>query len=277
MEDMQGKVAIVTGASRGIGRFIARHLARERMRLVLVARSARELDEAAAEVGDGALACPADVSSEGDLAAMLERVERQVGPPDVLINNAGIESASAFERMPPDAIRRVVEVNLVAPMVLTRLVLPGMLLRGRGHVVNVASMAGKQPPPFVATYASTKAGLIALTHSLRSELEGRGVGVSVVCPGFVTEAGMFADAQRAHGGRAPRLAGAVSPDEVAAAVVRAVRDDLPEVLVNPGPARLAGAILELFPAARAILNERLGVKKVFARHVRAREESTPER
>lgn len=276
MENLRGTTAIVTGASRGIGRTIVRHLANEGVKLVLAARSASELDDVAREV-PGALACPTDVSSEPALAALVQRAEREIGPVDLVVNNAGIELTQHYERAATEDLRSIVDVNLVGPMILTRLVLPGMLLRGRGHVVNVASMAGKSGPPFVAAYAATKAGLIGLTQSLRAELHGRGVGVSVVCPGFVSEAGMFANATREHGSRAPRVAGTVSPDEVATAVVRAIRDDLPEVLVNPGPARLAGALMELFPRVRDVIHERIGVKKVFGAHARAREEAAAKR
>lgn len=276
MDQLRGATAIVTGASRGIGRVIVEHLAREGARVVLAARSAGELDEIARAV-PGSLACPTDVGSEPALAALVERAEREVGPVDLLVNNAGIELNQSYERATADELRRIVDVNLFGPMLLTRLVLPGMLERGRGHVVNVASMAGKSGPPFVAAYAATKAGLIGLTQSLRAELHGRKVGVSVVCPGFVHEAGMFANATRKHGGSAPRIAGSVSPDAVAAAVVRAVRDDLPEVLVNPGPARLAQALMELFPRVRDRFHERLGVKAVFRDHARAREDAATRR
>jgi short-subunit dehydrogenase len=263
MTDLQGKVALVTGASRGLGRLIARTLAEEGMKLVLAARSAPELETLAAEVG-GAKVVATDVSRQEDL----ERLVAAAGDVDVLVNNAGIETVCAFDGIDVGEIRRMIEVNLIAPMALTRLVLPGMLARGRGHVVNVASLAGKAGPPLSESYAATKAGLIGFTQSLRASYEGTGVSASAICPGFVSGEGMFADRQRESGVKPPRLLGATTPDRVARAVVDAITDDAPEVLVTPGPARLMAAVTQLFPRLPGWMIRRMHLRDMYKQSAR---------
>jgi short-subunit dehydrogenase len=264
MTDLQGRLALVTGASRGLGRLIARTLAEEGMRLVLAARSAEELGTLARELGGGAKAVPADVSKRADL----ERLVAAAGEVDVLVNNAGIETVCPFDQMDVDDIRRTIDVNLIAAMMLTRLVLPGMLERKRGHIVNVASLAGKSGPPLSESYAATKAGMIGFTQSLRASYDGTGVSASAICPGFVSGEGMFADRQRESGVKPPRLLGATTPERVARAVVAALTDDLPEVLVTPGPARLLAAVTQLFPRLPGWMIRRMHLRDMYRRSAR---------
>src|SRR4029077_11909614 len=128
---------------------------------------------------------PTDVSDHAQLDALVAKASEELGPIDILVNNAGIESTHPYDDYPPDEIVRMIEVNLTAPMLLTRKLLPGMLRRERGHIVNIASLAGKGGFPYQAPYATTKARLIMFTHMLRTELIDSPVGCSVVCPGFV--------------------------------------------------------------------------------------------
>jgi short-subunit dehydrogenase len=144
-----------------------------------------------ARTGVRAEAVPGDLSEPANAEALIERSESALGPIDVLVNNAGVEFAAAFASQPREELRATIEVNLAAPLLLTRRVLPGMLERGRGHVVFMASLAGKAPTPYEAAYAATKAGLIGLTQSLRVEYRDAPVGFSVVCPGFVAGEGMY--------------------------------------------------------------------------------------
>ncbi len=126
-------------------------------------------------------------------------------------------------------------VNLLAVMDLTRIVLPGMLERQRGHIVNIASLAGKIPTPGLASYSATKHGVVGFTHALRAENVGEPVGFSAICPGFVSRVGMYGRIE--HLAPAPRVLGTVPPESVGAAVVRAIRQNLPEVIVNKRPVR----------------------------------------
>ena len=258
MKELRGKTAVLTGGSRGIGPYIGRALAREGVQLALAARSADELDTVAQELaalGVRTLAIPTGVVDEAARRALVARAEAELGPIDILVNNAGILAETRFVQQAPEDIARIIDTNLMAPLLLTRQALPGMLERGRGHIVTIASMAGKKGVPYEIVYSATKAALVEWTNGLRIELEGTGVSASVICPGFVSEAGMFA----VSGRRAPRLAGEVSPERVARAVVRALQRDLQEVLVTPTPIRPLLALNALSPGLGNALLQRMGV------------------
>jgi short-subunit dehydrogenase len=250
MRHLAGKVALITGASRGIGEALARALAAERMRLVLAARSAGELESLADELraqGSTVLVQPTDVRDPAALAALVESAESELGAIDVLINNAGVLTVGAFHDLDDAAVIRTLDVNLVAPLRLTRLVLPGMLARGGGHIVNMASLAGRAPTPYLEAYAATKGGLISFTTTLRATYRARGVSASVIMPGLVHESGMYHRVQAQTQVRTPRVIGATTPARIAAATVRAIRRDLPEMYVNPLPPRPLLAFQALFP------------------------------
>ena len=262
MKELRGRSAVVTGASRGIGPYTARALAREGVNLALAARSAEELEKVAQELaglGVRAVAVPTDVTDDAARRALVERAEAELGPVDILVNNAGIEEVSRFARQAPEGIVKIIETNVIASMLLARQVLPGMLERRRGHIINMASLAGKKGMGFISVYSATKAALIEWTAALRAELEGSGVGVSVICPGFVSQAGMFAG----YGRPAPRLAGTVRPERVGSAVVRAIRNDLQEVLVSPSPIRPLLALNTLAPGLGNAVVKRMGIVGMF--------------
>jgi len=259
--DLAGKTALLTGASRGLGPYIARALAERGVHLVLTARSADALEATArdaTEIGVRAIAIPEDVTDPSGRMRLLERAAT-LGPIAILINNAGIEWVCQYTNMSVEEIERMVQTNLVAPLVLSRLVLPDMIARGSGHVVMMSSLGGKKGSPYSATYAATKAGLIEWTSGVREELRGTGVSASVICPGFVSEAGMFAE----YGKRAPRLAGESTPEQVAAAVIRAVERDVAEITVNPGPKRLMEVANAISPGAVTWILRRFGVYEFY--------------
>ena len=274
MHTLAGRTAVLTGASRGLGLHLARALARERMNLVLAARAAAELERVAAEVrglGVRAVVVPTDVSRREELASLVEAARREFGAVDVLVNNAGVEAMAAYERIAPEQIEDVVRINLTAPMLLTRLVLPGMLERRTGHVLNMASMAAKATPAYGAVYAATKAGVLAFTKALRAEFHGTGVSASALLPGLVRDAGFFEQQMRDTGARAPALVGTVTPESVAKAAVRAIRRDVPELMVNPTPTRPLTTIAEAFPRFGEWATRALGVTKMYRRIVEGRE------
>jgi short-subunit dehydrogenase len=268
LTSLHGTTALITGASRGLGRHIARALAAEGVELVLAARTRAGLETLATELrsefGRNVCVAPTDV---GDRVALSELAERSLDV-DVLVNNAGIETPSFFHELPLEEMEKMLQVNLVAPMVLTRLLLPGMLARGRGHIVNVASLAGKAGPPLAETYAVTKAGLIAFTQSLRASYAHSGVSASVICPGFVIGEGMFADRAARDRITAPRLLGTSRPEEVGNAVVRAIVRDEPERIVNPGPMRLLSALGQLSPRLPEWFKRRMGLRTMYESHTR---------
>ena len=250
MHDLKDKTAIVTGASRGIGIYIAQALAQERMKLILVARSVPELEKVAERLrqeGQQVLAVPTDVTDPAALEALVEAARREFGTVDVLVNNAGGETFGAYDRLAWEDVDKTLQVNLTAPMRLTHLVLPGMLAQGRGHIVNISSLAARNAAVNQEPYCASKAGLWGFTVALRASYRECGVSASVICPGFIKEVGMFQRLQDATGVKTPFFYSASSPEKVASAVVRAIKQDLPEVIVNPVPVRPFLALKTLFP------------------------------
>ena len=220
------------------------------MNVVLAARSVAELDDLAVELrktGVEALPVPIDLADRNELSRLVTSAHNQFGAVDVLVNNAGVFKPKALHHQDASELEHHVRVNLLAPLILTSLVLPGMLERKRGHIVNLGSLAGRSPIGFVEPYSATKAGLIAFSASLRASYHGTGVSASAITPGFVTEAGMYRVLQDTTHLSAPAWLGKSKPEDVARAAVRAVKQDLPEVIVNPGPMRLMLAFRDVFP------------------------------
>ncbi|HZQ78520.1 MAG TPA: SDR family NAD(P)-dependent oxidoreductase [Acidimicrobiia bacterium] len=186
---LAGRVALVTGAGRGIGAAIARAFAGEGAVVGLAARTGPEIEAVAADCGGGgARAFVADLSDESACAALVRRVEDGVGPLDVLVNNAGIATSAKFVDTSTAEWRRVMALDLDAPFFLTRAALPGMLARSRGAVINIASVAARAGFPYVAAYTAAKHGLLGLTRALAAEYPASGVTFNCVCPFYVDTA-----------------------------------------------------------------------------------------
>lgn len=181
--ELRGRHVVVTGGSRGIGEATAREFAARGARVTVVARSEESLGRVAAAIGGHALV--ADLSDDATVDSLIERIEREHGPVDVLVNNAGLETSTPFAVEDPREIRAVTRLNLETSMLLTRHALPGMLARGAGHVVMVSSLAGTAGFPGMSPYCATKAGVLNFAASLERELRGSGVGVTVLAPGPV--------------------------------------------------------------------------------------------
>jgi short-subunit dehydrogenase len=226
--NLAGRRALVTGASRGIGEAIARELAARGAAVALVARSEGPLKQLATEL-DG-VAYPADLAEPDQVEELLARVEAD-GPIDILVNNAGLDEAGWFPEMAADRQRAILQVNLATPMTLCRQVIPGMLERGRGHVVNVSSLGGVAPLPGLTAYGTTKAGLSHFTAGLRADLKGLPVGTTLVELGpvpsdMLTEVKAYPPTgdgfQRAY---RLRILADVAREKVAADVVAAIEHD----------------------------------------------------
>ena len=269
MRDLRGCRALVTGATGGLGGPIARALAAEGAHVVVSGRRGKVLAGLVRELG--ATAVVADLAD----VSQIERVAEEAGEVDILVNAAGIIFYPAFTDLVRGDLERGVAVNLTSPMLLVHRLLPGMLERGRGHVVCLSSLAGYAYPAYQAVYASTKAGLVALMRSLRAEYRTTPIGFSVVSPIYVEEAGVYADNVAPHGLRSPRLVGTVGPDRVARAVVRAVRRDLADVIVASRPMRPVFALGALSPRLGDAILRWTGVDDLQRRAAEVHREEPP--
>ncbi|HEY5286016.1 MAG TPA: SDR family NAD(P)-dependent oxidoreductase [Solirubrobacteraceae bacterium] len=272
MKTLQGRTALVTGASGGLGTHLARRLAHEGMNVAVSGRREDALQAVAAELGElgvKGVAVAADLSDLSTTDALIDSVEAALGPIDVLVNNAGVESVGAFTSYTREELTSMVNVNLTAPLLLTHRLTPGMLERGRGHVVFIASMAGKVGPAFNEPYAATKAGLVGLNQSLRAEYLDAPVGFSVVCPGFIAGDGMYARMVE-DGHHSNRMMGETTTEKVTEAVVRAIREDRAELLESGSPIRPMLALGQLAPGLIERVAPKFGVTELFRKVAVAR-------
>jgi short-subunit dehydrogenase len=229
--ELAGRTALLTGATGGLGRAIAKALAQRGATLVLSGRKADALDALAAELpGDGHRTAPADLAAPG----AAEKLAAEAGAVDVLVANAGLPGTGRLPDYSAEQLTGTLRVNLEAPILLARALEPAMLERGSGHMVFVSSLSGKSATPLSSIYNATKFGLRGFALGLRADLDPLGVGVSIVSPGTIREAGMYADSG------APPIPGlgTGSPKQVADAVVRAIERNKVEISVAPVQQRL---------------------------------------
>lgn len=221
-----GKTALLTGATGGLGRTIAQALAQRGAHLVLSSRKQAELEALAAELPGGPHRIAAgDLGEPGGAEAVLD----EAGAVEILVANAGLPATGDLPSFGEEQIKRALRVNLEAPMLMANRLLPQMLERGAGHLVFIASLAGKAANPRSSVYNATKFGLRGFALGLQSDLGSSGVGASLVSPGFVRQAGMFADS----GAKPPPGLGTASPEQVAEAVAEAIQHNRVEIAVAP--------------------------------------------
>jgi short-subunit dehydrogenase len=223
--ELDGKTVLLTGATGGLGRAIGEALAERGASLVLSARNPEALNEFASSLPGEHRIVPADLGDDG----AAEHLAKEAGHVDGLVANAGLPGTGRVESFDPEELKRALRVNLEAPMMLARELSPSMRERGDGHLVFVSSLSGKAPTPRSTIYAATKFGLRGFALCLRADLAGTGVGVSIVAPGFIRDAGMFADS----GAKPPPGVGTSTPREVAEGVVTAIERNKIEVAVAP--------------------------------------------
>jgi NAD(P)-dependent dehydrogenase (short-subunit alcohol dehydrogenase family) len=212
---LSGKTAVVTGGARGIGRAITEALIAKGVRVAIGDVDREAAERTAAELGDAVVGLPLDVTDLAGFTAFLDDVERRLGPIDILVNNAGIMPITPLEEESEASITRQLEINLRAVIHGTQEAMRRMRPRGTGHIVNIASLAGKAGYPNLATYAATKHAVVGLSEAVRFELKGSGVEVSVVMPGLVNTE-LTSGMQEARGVKNLR------PEEVAAEVLGAL-------------------------------------------------------
>jgi short-subunit dehydrogenase len=240
--ELSGRSALLTGATGGLGRVIAAALAARGAKLLLSGRREEALTALAAELpGEGHRVLPADLAEPG----AAERLAAEAGEVDVLVANAGLPGTGLLADFAPEQVTRALRVNLEAPMLMAQALYPAMVERGSGHLVFIASLQSKAASPRTSIYSATKFGLRGFALGLRADLNPKGIGVSLILPGFVREAGMFADS----GAKAPPGLGTVRPEQVGSGVVRAIERNKLEVVVAPLPMR---AITHLASASPGI-------------------------
>jgi short-subunit dehydrogenase len=265
--------ALVTGASRGIGVHIAHALAARGMRLLLVARSERDLTRVAQELrheGASVALAAVDLAAADGPERVAAAARDAFGHVDVLVNNAAVEPQRRFHTLDPAEIEHVIRVDLVAPVVLSRLLLPQMLERGYGRIVNISAVAGRVGFPFTEAYAASKDGLIAFSRVLRGDYCRSGVSASAIVLGAVRDTGL---GQRTIDelGLDANTAFTVPPEKVAKSVVRAIEKDKVEIVVMRGPGRVMKALMDLFPGLGPAMNRASGAEKLLAQVADRRE------
>ncbi|HEX2239874.1 MAG TPA: SDR family NAD(P)-dependent oxidoreductase [Actinomycetota bacterium] len=262
----RGMVAVITGASRGIGVYLAEALARAGLDVALAARTEDALEDVARRVqthGVRALPITTDVTKLVQLRQLVSRTTKELGPIDLLVNNAGIELVSHFATTDPEVISSTITTNLTAAELLTRLVVPQMIERRRGHIVNMASLSAKGAYPYSVVYASTKHAMVGFSWSLREELRPYGIGVTAICPSHVEDVGLFAD--RHPDNRSHPLVPPVAPGKVAEATIRAIEKNKAEVVVARGLGKIADVISAISPDFNPRILRRTGFYDFLAR------------
>lgn len=252
--DLSGRTALVTGATGGLGDAIARALHGTGATVCLTGRRAEQLEALAAELGERTRVLPGDLADAGDV----RRLAAEAGEVDVLVANAGLPGSGRLEEYTPEQIDRVIDVNLRSAIQLTRALLPAMLERGSGHLVYIASMSGKIASPSASLYNATKFGLRGFSLALHEDLRGSGVGCTTVFPGFIADAGMWADANL----EAPAGSGVRRPADVAAAVLKAIRKNPHEIDVAGPLPRVAAWLTGGAPALVAAGQRAGGAERV---------------
>lgn len=250
--NLPGTTTLLTGATGGIGHAIARTLHRSGTRLVLTGRRLEVLQPLADELGARAIAV--DLSDRADL----HRLAAECADVDVVVANAALPASGPLTSFSEEEIDRAMEVNLQAPMILARRLVPGMLARGRGHLVFVSSLAGKSATPGSSVYSASKFGLRGFSQGLRGDLHDTGVSSSVVFPGFVRDAGMFAETNI----ELPSYVGTSTPQDVADSVVKAITADRAEIDVAPLGVRAGAIFSSVAPQTAATVARRLGSDRI---------------
>ncbi len=248
MTEVRGARVLVTGANGGLGRAIAKGLRSQGASLVVTGRQTRPVERIAAEVQGTPIV--ADLADRSELP----RILAEAGDVDILVANAAMPGSGDLAEWEQHQIDRVLEVNLGNPIAMTRALLPGFRARGSGHFVYISSLSGKVASRSSTLYSATKFGLRGFAGALRADLYGSNIGVSVVFPGFVRDAGMFANA----GATLPPGLGTVGSDAVVRAVIHAIRRNKAEITVAPVTLKIATVLGGLTPSLSAAVQARLG-------------------
>jgi short-subunit dehydrogenase len=255
--DLDGKRVLLSGATGGLGRAIAEELAGHGVKLVLSSRKRQDLEALAGSLPGGARrhkVIVADLAKPG----AAETLVKDAGNVDGLVANAALPASGKLENFSSDEVKRAIRVNFESPILMARAIAPKLAKKGEGHLVFISSLSGKIGSPRSSLYSSTKFGLRGFAFGLREDMHPHGVGVSIVSPGFVREAGMFHDA----GSKPPPAVGTTTPKKVAKAVVRAIERNRNEITVAPMRQRLAAEIGYRHPEFAARVQRHGGADRI---------------
>ena len=274
MSKIKKSVVLITGASRGLGRQLSLEIAKKGGKVVAVARNKSDLESLVSEIqnaGGEAFSLPADLTDLPSLSPMMKQAEQAFGPIDIVINNAGCVNFLPLESYSLQEMQNLFHLNTVSAMEITRLVLPSMLAKRKGHIVNVSSVSGKLGSPFGNIYVASKAALIMWTHAQRIELDQSGVSISLICPSYVEGVGAVVDL----GLNTPKLIPKNSPKKVVSRIIEAIEKDQAEVMIVPGlfPARPLLALAQIFPTLQDHVLRWMGVTQVH-RHFALKQAKT---
>ena len=248
MSRIKNSVVLITGASRGLGRQLAMGIAKKGGRVIALARNEDKLKELVSEIheaGGEAIALPADLTDLPALACVAQKAEQVWGSVDILINNAGCVNFLPLQDYSLEEMQKLFNLNVLSGIELARLLLPSMLSKKKGHIVNVSSISGKVGSPYGNVYAASKAALINWTHAQRIELQQSGVFVSLICPSYLSGLGAVVDL----GLKTPKLIPKNQPERVVRLMIYAIETNQAEAVIVPGffPARPLLALSQMFP------------------------------
>ena len=252
--EIKNKNVLITGASRGIGCYIANAIAKHGGNIALLALPS---DLALLHSQEGKLmrfnitakSFAADLSDSQQISDVIKKISEEFGEIDIFISNAAIESVGIFDEQTEQVLEKTIAVNLLAPMLITKKLLPQMLSKRSGHIVTISSFAGKLGSPYQSVYSATKAGLNKWILGMKREFRGSGVSFSTISPNYVSNTGMYADIlQKASENlRTPKIAGEVTPPKVASVVVRSILKDKTDKIVGSPLLKVVSALNELAP------------------------------
>lgn len=259
--DLNNSWVVITGASRGIGVNIAEAFAKRNANLILVARSMDGLKQTCAgleKFGGTVIPLAFDLQDIAQIKKLAGAIDELTPHVDILVNNAGLEKYCFFSKCHTADITSIVSVNLMAPMELTRLLLPKMLDRKKGHIINISSLGGKIGEVYNSLYSASKGGMELWADALQQELGGTGVNVSLVNPGYISDAGMIHNI----GLGTVFISGNCRADQVAAAVIKCVAKNHRQVFINSIPVRPMILFKLLFPSIFGVVVRLGGIKKL---------------
>jgi len=250
--EISGSKVLLTGATGGLGHAIARALSAKGAELILTGRRIDVLEPLASELSARSLAVDLGEPSEVD------RLLSEAGELDILVANAALPASGLLDSFTMEEVNRAIDVNLRSPIAMTHALAPEMVKRGRGHILFMSSLSGKTGTAGSSIYNATKFGLRGFAMAMRAEIHDTGVGVSAVFPGFIREAGMFAESQV----KLPKGVGTRSPEDVAKAVVQAIERNRGEIDVAPLSLRLGSAFSGIAPEIAATVSRKMGSDKI---------------